>query len=80
MGYGRFGAKVNMNYAPLFDAPDQFNSLHVHLADVSGTGATDLVYLGKNKCRAWINLGGNAWSEEQIFDSFPTTNNPIKLR
>jgi hypothetical protein len=52
MGYGKFGAKVNMSNAPVFDAPDQFNPEFIHLADVSGTGATDILYTGKNKCRA----------------------------
>lgn len=62
-GYGRFGAKVVMSNAPLFDRPDIFNPLFITLADVSGTGAPDLIYLGKNSCRVWINQSGNAFSE-----------------
>ena len=63
MGYGKFGAKVSMGNAPLFDLPDFFNASYLHLADVSGTGATDILYFGKNQFKAWINLSGNAWSE-----------------
>jgi len=55
LGYGRFGAKVTMNFAPVFDMQDLFNPAYIHLADVSGTGATDILYLGKNRFRAWIN-------------------------
>ena len=55
LGYGKFGAKVNMGNAPLFDYPDHFNPAYLHLADVSGTGATDILYLGQNKFKAWLN-------------------------
>ena len=79
MGYGKFGDKVNMDFAPVFDLPEQFNPAYLHLADISGTGATDILYVGKNKCRAWINLSGNAWGEEQNFDSFPTMEQPNKI-
>ncbi|MEP6514443.1 MAG: toxin TcdB middle/N-terminal domain-containing protein, partial [Parafilimonas sp.] len=79
MGYGKFGAKVNMSFAPLFDLPDQFNPFYLHLADVSGTGAVDILYCGKNQCRAWFNLCGNAWSEEQTIDDFPTTEQPNQI-
>ncbi len=79
MGYGKFGAKVCMSFAPLFDTPDQFNPSYIHLADISGTGATDIVYCGKNQFKAWINLSGNAWSEEQIIEGFPTTEQPNQI-
>ena len=79
LGYGRFGAKVNMDFCPVFDAPDLFNPSYIHLADVSGTGATDILYLGKNRFRAWLNQSGNAWSEEADIDPFPTTELPNQL-
>ena len=60
LGYGKFGAKVTMKDAPYFDYPEQFNPSLLHLADVSGTGATDILYLGQNKFKAWLNLSGNA--------------------
>lgn len=70
IGYGRFSAKINMSNAPLFDHPDLFNPQYLHLADVSGTGATDIVYLGKNKFKAFINLSGNAWSDAHEIEPF----------
>lgn len=79
LGYGRFGAKVSMDFCPVFDTPDLFNPDYIHLADVSGTGATDILYLGKNRFRAWLNQSGNAWSEEADIDPFPTTELPNQL-
>jgi RHS repeat-associated protein len=70
MGYGKFSAKITMANAPRFDYPDLFNPLHLHLADVSGTGATDILYLGENKFKAYINLSGNGWSDAHEIDPF----------
>ncbi|HMQ89417.1 MAG TPA: SpvB/TcaC N-terminal domain-containing protein, partial [Flavilitoribacter sp.] len=69
-GYGKFSAKINMANAPLFDHPDQFNPQYLQLADVSGTGASDLIYLGQNKFKAYINLSGNAWSDAHEIEPF----------
>lgn len=72
-GYGKFGAKVNMDFSPVFDSPDLFDPSLLRLADISGTGATDLLYLGRDQCRAWINLSGNAWSDPVSISSLPST-------
>jgi RHS repeat-associated protein len=79
LGYGRFGAKVTMDFCPVFDTPDQFNQDYIRLADVSGTGAADILYLGKNQFRAWLNQSGNAWSEAADIFPFPTTELPNQL-
>lgn len=63
LGYGHFGAKVTMDNVPIFDFADAYHPKYLHLADVSGTGTTDLVYLGANSCKAFLNLSGNGWSE-----------------
>ncbi|HEX5151230.1 MAG TPA: SpvB/TcaC N-terminal domain-containing protein [Parafilimonas sp.] len=72
MGYGKFGAKVSMGNAPVFDSPDQFNPGYLHLADVSGTGATDIIYTGKNKCTAYLNLSGNKWNDGYDIETLPS--------
>lgn len=79
LGYGRFGAKVTMRDAPLFDAPEHFDPSAIRLFDVSGTGAADLIYLGQGGFTAWINLAGNAWGDAQTIDPFPGTENPNKV-
>jgi RHS repeat-associated protein len=76
LGYGRFGAKVNMDNAPTFDSPDLFNPAYLRLADIDGSGTTDIVYLGKNDFRVWMNLNGNEWTREpQIIPAFPAISN-----
>lgn len=76
LGYGKFGAKVSMDNAPLFDGVDTFNPSFLRLADIDGSGTTDIVYLGKNDFRVWMNLSGNAWTAQpQIIRAFPSIDN-----
>lgn len=79
MGYGRFGAKVTMSNSPIFDNPDLFNPAYLHLTDISGTGATDIIYLGKNKFKAYLNYSGNAWSNAEEIEPFFPTEQPNKI-
>lgn len=79
LGYGKFGAKVSMSKAPTFDYPDLFNPSYLHLSDVSGTGVTDIVYLGQNKFKAYLNLSGNAWSNAFEIEPFWNTASPNQL-
>ncbi len=78
-GYGNFSAKIEMGNAPYFDHPELFNPKYLHLADVSGTGATDIIYLGQNTFKAFINLSGNAFSDAYEIDSFCPIDSNSKL-
>lgn len=71
LGYGRFGAKVAMDDAPQFDHPDQFDQERVRLADIDGSGATDIIYLGRDGVRLYFNQSGNRWSEPRHLTPFP---------
>ncbi len=76
LGYGHFGAKVNMDNAPLFDYTDSFNPSLLRLADIDGSGTIDVAYLGKNDFRVWMNLNGNEWATSpQIIQAFPSIDN-----
>ena len=75
LGYGRFGAKITMDNAPLFDAPDQFDHKRVRLADIDGSGTTDLIYLGRDGVKLYFNQSGNRWSEPTVLDQFPVPDN-----
>ena len=75
LGYGRFGAKVTMDDAPLFDHPDQFNQQRIRLADIDGSGTTDIIYLGSNGVHIYFNQSGNKWSEKQTLNQFPHVDN-----
>ena len=45
LGYGKFGTKVAMDHAPVFDYPDAFNPAYLRLADIDGSGTTDIIWL-----------------------------------
>ncbi len=51
-----------MDNAPVFDHPDAFNPAYLRLADIDGSGTSDIIYLGKNKFTCWRNLSGNRFS------------------
>ncbi|OGW17913.1 MAG: hypothetical protein A3G93_02970 [Nitrospinae bacterium RIFCSPLOWO2_12_FULL_45_22] len=80
IGYGRFGAKVSMDNAPVFDHPDSFNPAYLRLADIDGSGTTDIIYLGKNRFSCWKNLSGNCFSSTAFeIDAFPEIHNQSKI-
>ena len=41
---------------------EAFDPRRVRFADIDGTGATDLVYIGHGTVSYWCNQAGNAWS------------------
>ncbi|RPI94809.1 MAG: toxin, partial [Chloroflexi bacterium] len=71
LGYGRFGAKITMDNAPLFDAPDQFDQQRIRLADIDGSGTTDIIYLCHNGAKVHFNQSGNCWSAPVELPQFP---------
>ena len=83
LGYGRFGAKVTMDNAPWFDAKDQFDQKRIRLADVDGSGVTDIIYLGgssgsssnSNGVQIYFNQSGNRWSNPYTLPNFPHVDN-----
>jgi RHS repeat-associated protein len=72
-GYGRFAAKVLMDGAPCFDEPDLFDQRRIRLADTDGGGTTDILYLGRDGVRIYLNLSGNALSSARRVPEFPIT-------
>ncbi|WP_424985132.1 SpvB/TcaC N-terminal domain-containing protein [Microbulbifer sp. S227A] len=64
-GYGRFGRRIDMDNAPLLDAPDRFDPARLRFADIDGSGPADLVYL-TDRARIWRNLWGNGWIEAPV--------------
>lgn len=61
LGYGVYGKKVLMGNAPLFD--NNFNSNQLYLADIAGTGTTDLIYLFANHIAIYLNQNGNSFAD-----------------
>jgi RHS repeat-associated protein len=73
LGYGRFGAMVTMGGAPVFDHPDAFDPARVRLADLDGSGPTDVLYLGRGTVTCWINRSGNAFGPGRTLNAAPDT-------
>lgn len=79
LGYGRFGAKVSMDNAPYFDNLDQFDQKRVRLADIDGSGTTDIIYLHRDGVRLYFNQSGNSWSAAQPLRVFPPIDNLVSI-
>ena len=75
LGYGRFGAKVTMDHAPWFDTPDLFDPRRIRLADVDGSGTTDILYLGCDRIDIYRNESGNGWAQPVHRSHFPRIDN-----
>jgi RHS repeat-associated protein len=73
IGYGHFGARVAMDQAPWFDSVDCFDARRVRLADIDGSGTTDLVYIGTRSVTIWFNQSGNSFTAPTPMTSFPET-------
>lgn len=73
LGYGRFGRKVAMRNAPTFDHQELFDQSFLRLADVDGSGTTDLIYLGGCTATIYHNLAGNGFSSS-VIQGFPPVN------
>ena len=79
LGYARFGAKVTMDNAPWFDNPDQFDHKRIRLADIDGSGTTDIIYLHRDGVRLYFNQSGNSWSRPQMLTVFPRVDDVVSI-
>lgn len=71
LGYGRFGAKVTMDNSPRFTDEERFNARRVRLADVDGSGTTDILYVGDDGVQVCFNRSGNSWAVPHLLAVFP---------
>lgn len=78
-GYGRFGAKVAMSNPPLFDHQGAFKPSRLVLADLSGTGTSDLLYYSNDGIKTYLNLSGNAWSDPKTLGHLFPLNSETEL-
>jgi RHS repeat-associated protein len=80
MGYGKFGSKITIAYAPIFDHPDTYNPKYIRLADIDGSGTSDIVYLSNGKASVWLNDCGNAFNQHPfIIDNLPRVNTATEV-
>jgi len=73
LGYGKFGAKVTMDHAPWFDRPDIFDQRRIQLADIDGSGTTDILYLSGSVVQVYFNQSGNGWAAKRTLSYFPAS-------
>ncbi|MGH7528148.1 MAG: SpvB/TcaC N-terminal domain-containing protein, partial [Gemmatimonadales bacterium] len=71
LGYGRFGPRVTMDDSPVFDRPEQFDQQQIRLADIDGSGTTDIIYHHRGEGTVYRNLSGNGWGEPETLSGFP---------
>ncbi|NII29299.1 sugar-binding protein [Pseudoflavitalea sp. X16] len=65
-GYGVFGEKITMGNAPSFG--DDFDIARLSLADIDGSGTTDILYVQQNTITLYINHSGNYFSAPITID------------
>ncbi|KAH7244003.1 insecticidal toxin complex protein [Fusarium solani] len=78
MGYGRFGAKMAMDGLTSFDYEDTWDPSRLRLADIDGTGTTDIIYFGSGDAggvAAYYNESGNSFSTPLAINSLPAVSN-----
>jgi RHS repeat-associated protein len=85
LGYCRFGAKVTMTFedenghSACFDHCDQFDHKRIRLADIDGSGTTDIIYLHRDGVRLYFNQSGNGWSQPHHLKVFPRVDNLVSI-
>jgi hypothetical protein len=81
LGYGKFGPRISMDGLTDFDTQDEFRSDRVILADVNGSGASDIVYTGADGAvKVFFNLSGNGFSKPQVLAAFPQVNSSTNIK
>ncbi|MFY0688647.1 MAG: hypothetical protein JXQ90_15850 [Cyclobacteriaceae bacterium] len=74
LGHGQFGEKITFGNAPAFG--NSFDSNRLFLADIDGSGTTDIAYLYADRVEIFINQSGNSFSDA-ITVSLPETFNEL---
>ncbi|HVH48178.1 MAG TPA: toxin TcdB middle/N-terminal domain-containing protein, partial [Labilithrix sp.] len=79
LGYGRFGRKVVFEGTVRFARPDAFDPRRVRLADVDGTGVSDILYVGVDGIDVYLNESGNALAPPRRITSLPPVDSVANL-
>jgi len=71
LGHGQFGAGVVMEDAPVIDGFGEMDPARLRFVDLDGSGAADLLYIGKGEIRYWVNQSGNRFGAENRLANLP---------
>ena len=61
LGFGKFGDKITLNNAPIFQ--DEFDARRIRLVDIDGSGFTDIAYIYPTHVDVYFNQSGNGFSD-----------------
>lgn len=75
LGNGRFDEAVVMEGAPVFDFDSNFDAARIRLYDLTGSGTSDIIYLGRGEIRYWYNASGNKFIEGGRITGLPYIDN-----
>lgn len=67
-GYGRFGPAVDMSAPPSLGPEGDLDPAHIRLTDVTGSGLTDILWIGGGRVTLWINQNGNGFAPPRHLD------------
>ena len=68
-----------MDNSPWFDHSDHFDPKRIRLADIDGSGTTDIIYLHQDGVRLYFNQSGNSWSQPRILKVFPRVDDLVSI-
>ncbi|MGB3466193.1 MAG: SpvB/TcaC N-terminal domain-containing protein, partial [Cyclobacteriaceae bacterium] len=70
LGHGQFGHKVSLGNSPVFDRQELFEPRRIRLADVDGSGTTDIVYLHQDGIAYYPNQSGNSLADKIFISQY----------
>jgi RHS repeat-associated protein len=71
LGLGHFGPGVVMENAPTLDDFGEVDVRRLRFVDLDGSGAADLLYIGRGEIRIWTNQSGNRFGAERRLTGLP---------
>lgn len=75
LGHGRYTEGTQMGNAPILEEGFEFDAARIRLVDLTGSGTSDLLYIGRGKIRYWINESGNRFSGGEVIEGIPYIEN-----
>src|SRR5262249_2261979 len=61
------------------DRQEHFDQKRIRLADIDGSGTTDILYLHGDGVRLYFNQSGNSWSQPQVLNVFPPVDDLVNI-
>ncbi len=79
LGHGRFGRRVTMDGAPRYGRNEEFDPRRLRMADVDGSGVTDILYLTADGVTVYLNRSGNSFAEGVQLRGTPSAVDPATV-